>query len=62
MAVKNLEEQLGLNLLDRRGYRVTLTEAGRSFHQRARLLLHELHELKTYAQQLESDFPSHRQK
>src|SRR5438094_1402739 len=35
-AVKNLEDQLGLTLLDRSGYRVALTEAGRSFHQRAR--------------------------
>ena len=28
-AVKNLEAQLGLSLLDRSGYRVTLTEVGR---------------------------------
>jgi DNA-binding transcriptional LysR family regulator len=41
-AVRNLEQQLGLSLLDRSGYRVTLTETGRSFHGRARVLLHEL--------------------
>ena len=51
-AVKNLENQLGLSLLDRSGYRVTLTEAGRSFHERARVFLHELGALKTHATQL----------
>ena len=51
-AVKNLESQLGLELLDRSGYRVGLTPAGRSFHERARVLLHELHVLKNHATQL----------
>ena len=52
LAVKNLEGQLGLSLLDRSGYRVTLTEAGRSFHQRTRIFLQELRVLKTHASQL----------
>jgi DNA-binding transcriptional LysR family regulator len=51
-SVKNLETQLRLGLLDRSGYRVTLTEAGRSFHQRARVLLHELQNLRNHAAQL----------
>jgi DNA-binding transcriptional LysR family regulator len=51
-AVKNLEDQLGLSLLDRSGYRVGLTEAGRSFLQRARVLLAEVGALKTHATQL----------
>jgi len=51
-AVKNLEDQLGLRLLDRSGYRVALTEAGRSFHQRARVFLHDLQGLKNHAAQL----------
>ena len=51
-AVKNLEAQLGLSLLDRTGYRVTLTEVGRSFHARARVLLHEIGALKDHARQL----------
>ena len=51
-AVKNLENQLGLRLLDRSGYRVTLTEAGRAFHDRARVFLQELRELKQHAAQL----------
>jgi DNA-binding transcriptional LysR family regulator len=51
-AVKNLESQLGLVLLDRSGYRVVLTDAGRSFHERAHIFLHELQALKTHAAQL----------
>jgi DNA-binding transcriptional LysR family regulator len=51
-AVKNLEIQLGLTLLDRGGYRVALTAAGESFHERARVFLHELHALKNHAAQL----------
>jgi DNA-binding transcriptional LysR family regulator len=51
-AVKNLETQLGLVLLDRGGYRVALTDAGRSFHARTRVFLHELRALKNHARQL----------
>src|SRR5260370_25692411 len=46
LAVKNLENQLRLSLLDRSFYRVSLTEAGRSFHERTRVLLHELQALR----------------
>jgi len=49
-AVKNLEAQIGL--VHRSGYRVVLTEAGRSFHARTRVLLDELRTLKTHARQL----------
>jgi DNA-binding transcriptional LysR family regulator len=51
-AVRKLEHQLGLQLLDRSRYRVTLTEAGRSFHHRAQGLLRELEGLNTHAAQL----------
>src|SRR5215475_12988587 len=51
-AIKNLESQLGLKLLDRKGYRVTLSDAGRSFHRRTRVFLHELSALRNYATQL----------
>lgn len=51
-SVKNLEAQLGLTLLDRSGYRVALTEAGRSFYDHARVLLHELSRLRDHAAQL----------
>jgi DNA-binding transcriptional LysR family regulator len=52
LAVRNLERQLGLALLDRSGYRVALTEAGRSFHARLRIFFHELRGLKSHAAQL----------
>jgi DNA-binding transcriptional LysR family regulator len=51
-AVKNLESQLGLTLLDRSGYRVALTEAGRSFHEHTRVFLQDLRALKNHAAQL----------
>jgi DNA-binding transcriptional LysR family regulator len=51
-SVKNLEQQLQLALLDRSGYRVTLTEAGRSFYERTRLFLQEAKRLGDHAAQL----------
>lgn len=51
-AVRKLEHQLGLKLLDRSGYRIALTEAGRSFQRRAQELLRELEGLHTHAAQL----------
>ena len=53
-AVARLEARLGLTLLDRSGYRVTLTEVGRLFHARARLALREVDNLAAYARQLAS--------
>jgi DNA-binding transcriptional LysR family regulator len=51
-AVKNLESQLGLRLLNRSGYRVGLTDAGRAFHARLAVFLHELEKLEIHAAQL----------
>lgn len=51
-AVARLERQLGLTLLDRGGYRVSLTDAGRSFHRRAQVLLRELEGLRSHAAHL----------
>jgi DNA-binding transcriptional LysR family regulator len=51
-SVKNLETQLRLSLLDRSGYRVALTDAGRSFYERTRVFLHELRGLRDHAAQL----------
>ena len=51
-AVKSLETQLGLRLLDRSGYRVEVTDAGRSVHQRVLGLLQEYAGLATHAAQL----------
>jgi DNA-binding transcriptional LysR family regulator len=51
-AVAKLERQLGLPLLDRSGYRVKLTEAGRSLHRRVQFVLREMESLSTHASQL----------
>ena len=51
-SVKNLESQLQLSLLDRSGYRVTLTEAGRSLYERTRVFLQEAKRLRDHASQL----------
>lgn len=51
-AVAKLEKQLGLPLLDRSGYRVRLTAAGEAFHRKVGVLLREVDELSTYADQL----------
>jgi DNA-binding transcriptional LysR family regulator len=51
-SVKNLETQLRLSLLDRSGYRVVLTDAGRSFYERTRVFLREMQSLRDHAAQL----------
>jgi len=51
-AVTRLELQLGLQLLDRSGYRIALTESGKSFHRKAQASLSELAGLQVHAQQL----------
>jgi len=53
-AVARLEQALGLSLLDRSGYRVAPTEAGRAFHERGKHALRELDNLHDYASQLAS--------
>lgn len=53
-AVARLEQQLGLTLFDRGGYRVSLTEDGRLFHRRAQLALRDFEHLQDYADQLAS--------
>lgn len=51
-AVKSLEQQLGLRLLDRSQYRVTLTPEGRALHARARSVLAEARALESLAHRL----------
>jgi len=51
-ALKSLEEQLGIVLLDRGGYRVALTAEGAAFHARVVLFLRQFDELRREAAQL----------
>jgi DNA-binding transcriptional LysR family regulator len=51
-AVKSLEEQLSLTLLDRSGYRTTLTPEGSAFHARVQHFLHQFDDLKREAAQM----------
>ncbi|OFA02473.1 LysR family transcriptional regulator [Duganella sp. HH101] len=50
-AVASLERQLGLALLDRSGYRVTVSAAGQAFVGQARQLLDGARQLATQASQ-----------
>lgn len=49
-AVSSLEQQLGFELLDRKGYRVGLTQAGKSFHERVKQVLQGADDLQRFAQ------------
>jgi len=51
-AVRQLESRAGVALLDRSAYRVALTEAGRAFHERARIVLGEAAMLGELVEQL----------
>lgn len=51
-AVKNLEENIGITLLDRSEYRVKLTQDGQVFYERARNFLRDAKMLHEFAQQI----------
>lgn len=51
-AVKSLEAHVGLQLLDRSGYRVVPTPAGRSFHERVKVSLLDFGKLEQHALQI----------
>lgn len=46
-AIKNLEEETGLILLSREGYRPVLTSAGQAFYRQARVVLDQMQTLST---------------
>jgi DNA-binding transcriptional LysR family regulator len=50
--VRNLEDELGLELFDRTAYRATLTAAGRRFFERALAVLESTEALKSFAREL----------
>ncbi len=50
--VRNLEEELGIALLDRDAYRPTLTDAGRRFHERAVVVAEDADALLNFGRSL----------
>ncbi|HEX2486740.1 MAG TPA: LysR family transcriptional regulator [Myxococcota bacterium] len=50
--VRNLEEELGVELFDRRAYRATLTDAGRLFAERAAAAVEEADALRSFGARL----------
>lgn len=52
VAVKKLEEELGITLFDRDQYRPKLTKSGQAFYERAKEFYQEGAALKAYAQQM----------
>ncbi len=52
VAIKALEEQVGVALLDRSGYRVALTPDGQSFHEKTKVLLQEARVLEVHAEHM----------
>ncbi len=50
--VRNLEDELGVTLFDRRQYRATLSDAGRLFLERAEALVEHTEALRTFGRQL----------
>jgi len=50
--VRNLEQELGLELFDRSAYRATLSDAGRAFFERAAALMESTEALRSFAFEL----------
>ena len=55
MAIKKLEAEYGFQILTRDHYRLTLTEAGRSFYYKAQELLQSASQLNSLGQHLGND-------
>ena len=50
--VRNLEDELGVALFDRKQYRATLSDAGRLFRERAAAVVEQTEQLRTFGRQL----------
>jgi DNA-binding transcriptional LysR family regulator len=50
--VRNLEDELGVALFDRKQYRATLSDAGRVFRERAAVVVEHTEALRTFGRQL----------
>lgn len=54
VAIKNLEEELGISLLNRSGYRVELSEQGRALRPKIIEVLSKVEEIKMLSQEMQS--------
>jgi DNA-binding transcriptional LysR family regulator len=52
MAIKKLEDEYGIQLFDRDGYRPILTKEGEAFYAKAQILIGQYYELETLAKEL----------
>jgi DNA-binding transcriptional LysR family regulator len=57
-AVSKLQQQLGIQLVEVKGRKTTLTQVGEQMMRRARLILDEVHALEAYAQTIEAGWES----
>ena len=58
MQVKELERELGIDLVERRGNSVAITPAGQEIASRAETILHQVRELSDYAHQHQGVLPA----
>jgi len=54
IAIQKLEEEMGIKILKRSGYRPTLTTDGKAFYEKTRILLNKSNELQSLANHLAS--------
>ena len=52
MTIKRLEQTAGFHLFDRDGYRLKLTEKGKIYHQKCKLILEQIQQLNSYSDSL----------
>lgn len=52
MAIKKLEEEFGIKLFNRDGYRPTLTEDGKAFHLKALHAIEKFNDLEVFAKEI----------
>ncbi|MFT6633286.1 MAG: DNA-binding transcriptional LysR family regulator [Bacteriovoracaceae bacterium] len=58
MAIKKLEDEFGIELFNRDGYRPVLTEQGKAFHKKSQSALNKFKELEKLGQELGAGFES----
>lgn len=60
MQLKKLEDELGISIFERSGRELIITQAGKAVIERARMVLHEVGEMRAVAKYYASDTPEFR--